>query len=185
MTDTSAPAQLTSTSTPPGMTITVRTGTGSGPTHLAAFDAALRVAGVADRNLVRLSSIIPPGATIEVTPDPPPCPGGWGDRLYVVLAEERIERPHEEAWAGIAWCQDLDTGQGLFVEHEGHSKHQVEADLVSSIEAISVARPGHRWSEPHLAITGVTCENEPVCALAVACYQADPWRPSAIDVRDR
>ncbi len=159
-----------------GLHITVRLGRGTGPTHLAAFDAALREAGVADRNLLRLSSIIPPGATVERTPNPGPCPGSWGDRLYVVMADERVERPHEEAWAGIAWCQDVDTGQGLFVEHHGHSQLQVQADLVSSIEAIADDRPGHAWGEPQLALTGVTCDDMPVCALAVACFQHDPWR---------
>lgn len=161
-----------------GLHITVRVGRGTGPTHLAAFDAALRHAGVADRNLIRLSSIIPPGATVEQPDAPGPCPGGWGDRLYVVLAEERVERPHEEAWAGIAWRQDPATGEGLFVEHEGHSEHQVRADLVSSLEAITAGRPGREWGPPDMAMVGVTCEEEPVCALAVACFQDDPWRTS-------
>jgi arginine decarboxylase len=60
--------------------------TGTGLTELAAFDAALLAAGVADRNLIRLSSVIPPGATIEQPSSPIESPGGWGDRLYVVLA---------------------------------------------------------------------------------------------------
>lgn len=159
-----------------GLHITVRLGRGTGPTHLAAFDAALRMAGVADRNLVALSSIIPPGSVVERTPDATTCPGGWGDRLYVVLAEERVERPHEEAWAGIAWRQDPVTGEGLFVEHHGHSEHQVEADLLSSLESITNGRPPRDWGEPQLTLTGITCEDDPVCALAVACFQADPWR---------
>lgn len=166
-----------------GLHITVRLGRGSGPTHLAAFDEALRGAGVADRNLIALSSIIPPGATIERVANATDCPGGWGDRLFVVLAEERVERPHEEAWAGIAWRQDPATGEGLFVEHHGHSRYQVEADLLSSLEAITDARPRRDWEDPQMAVVGVTCEEEPVCALAVACFQADPWRPDVIDLR--
>ena len=39
--------------------ITVRTGTGSGRTLLSAFDHALLDAGVANFNLVTLSSVIP------------------------------------------------------------------------------------------------------------------------------
>lgn len=159
-----------------GLRITIRLGRGIGPTHLAAFDAALRAAGIADRNLLSLSSIIPPGTVIERTPDATTCPGGWGDRLYVVMAEERVERPHEEAWAGIAWCQEPISGEGLFVEHHGHSEHQVEADLLSSLAAIAAGRPGRDWGSPQIAMTGITCEDDPVCALAVACYQADPWR---------
>lgn len=160
---------------PAGLHITVRLGQGTGPTHLAAFDAALRMAGVADRNLLCLSSIIPPGATVERTPEARTCPGGWGDRLYVVMAEERVERPHEEAWAGIAWRQDPTNGEGLFVEHHGHSEHQVEADLRSSLDAIAAGRPGRDWGEPQIVLTGMVCEDDPVCALAVACFEADPW----------
>ena len=45
-----------------GMKIIVTSGTGEGPTSLAAFDAALLDAGVANYNLICLSSIIPPGS---------------------------------------------------------------------------------------------------------------------------
>lgn len=166
-----------------GLHITVRLGRGAGPTHLAAFDAALREAGVADRNLIRLSSIIPPGSIVEHTPRATTCDGGWGDRLYVVMAEDRVVTPHEEAWAGIAWRQDPTTGEGLFVEHHGHSQDQVRADLLSSVNAIAEGRPTRAWGEPQLALTGVVCEEEPVCALAVACFQDDPWRDQVIDLR--
>ncbi|HYI61871.1 MAG TPA: pyruvoyl-dependent arginine decarboxylase [Acidimicrobiales bacterium] len=176
--------RLDQKATTPGLHITVRLGTGSGPTHLAAFDAALQAAGVADRNLLLLSSIIPPGATVERTPEAQTCPGGWGDRLYVVMAEERVERPHEEAWAGVGWRQDPESGAGLFVEHHGHSEHQVEADLLTSLQAISDGRPPRDWEPPQIAMTGVVCETDPVCALAVACFQSEPWRPEVIDLRD-
>jgi len=164
--------------------ISVRLGRGTGPTRLAAFDAALRAAGVADRNLLILSSIIPAGTTVERAPGAADCPGDFGDRLYVVMADARVERPHEEAWAGIAWCQDPATSEGLFVEHSGHSEHQVRSDLESSLESIAAAR-GRDWGAHELAITGITCEDEPVCALAVACYQHDPWRRGdVIDLRE-
>ncbi len=166
-----------------GLHITVRLGQGSGPTHLAAFDAALRQAAVADRNLIPLSSVIPPGATVERTPEPTGCQGGWGDRLYVVMAEERVERPHEEAWAGIGWCQDPATGEGLFVEHHGHSQHQVESDLASTLGAISRARTGRTWNEHQMAVVGMTCVDEPVCALAIAVFSAEPWKTQTIDLR--
>ena len=42
-------------------TIVLSTGLGVGPTALAAFDAALLDAGVANYNLICLSSVIPPG----------------------------------------------------------------------------------------------------------------------------
>ncbi len=183
---TTHPDEHTATRTPAlGVQISVRLGRGTGPTTLAAFDAALREAGVADRNLIRLSSVIPPGATIDREPSPSGCAGQWGDRLYVVMAEERVERPHEEAWAGIAWCQDPDTGEGLFVEHHGHSQQQVESDLTSSLTSICAGRPARDWSGPHLAITGTVCVDEPVCALAVATFDAEPWVPATLDLRSQ
>jgi hypothetical protein len=42
------------------------------------------------------------------------------------MAEMRVDTPNIEAWAGIGWVQDKETGKGLFVEHEGNSQHTVE-----------------------------------------------------------
>lgn len=53
-----------------GLDIVITRGTGGAPTELAAFDAALQKAGVAHFNLIRLSSLIPPGSRITV-PDVP------------------------------------------------------------------------------------------------------------------
>ena len=46
------------------LTIRVSAGSGKGRTKMAAFDSALRNAGVADHNLVRLSSVIPAGSVV-------------------------------------------------------------------------------------------------------------------------
>ena len=43
-----------------GPDITIRTGSGQGHTKLSAFDHALLTAGVANFNLITLSSVIPP-----------------------------------------------------------------------------------------------------------------------------
>ena len=42
------------------MEIQISTGIGIGPTQLSAFDSALNNAGVANYNLLKLSSVIPP-----------------------------------------------------------------------------------------------------------------------------
>src|SRR5687768_17810218 len=82
----------------PALTIQVVSGVGFGPTKLAAFDAALREAGIADRNLLTLSSIIPAGSKIVPTADGQGrASGKWGDRLYVVLAQLRVDTRYEEA----------------------------------------------------------------------------------------
>lgn len=47
-------------------------GVGHGETELLAFDRALAEAGFSDYNLVKVSSIIPPGASLVDRPDCPP-----------------------------------------------------------------------------------------------------------------
>ncbi len=112
------------------MIINIASGIGTGPTKLSAFDAALHHAGVANYNLIRLSSVIPPETTIRVSDKPlKEVPGNWGDRLYVVMAENRVDTPNVEAWAGIGWVQDQKSGKGLFVEHEGSSEMTVRQDI--------------------------------------------------------
>ena len=74
--------------------------------ELAAFDAALVDAGVADRNLILLSSVPPPGSAVERVDRIADAPGFWGDRLDRVLAQARTSKPGTEVWAGIGWMQD-------------------------------------------------------------------------------
>lgn len=170
------PAWLVGVRTPaPCLTIQVRAGIGTGPTTLAAFDAALRDAGVANQNLIRLSSVIPPGSTIvEPARDGFVPRGEWGDRLYVVMAEQRADVPGEEAWAGIAWTQEPVSRRGLFVEHEGRSRQRVEADLTASLTAISEARDV-AFGPQGMRVVGARCEGPPVCSLVLAVFEAEPW----------
>src|SRR5579864_7738658 len=119
------------------MIIQIATGTGTGPTKLAAFDAALQAAGAANFNLIRLSSIIPPDSKVQALDGPVNSGlGNWGDRLYVVMADMRVDTPNVEAWAGIGWVQDTKTGAGLFVEHESANEPTVRRDIQASLEAL-------------------------------------------------
>lgn len=157
--------------------IAVTGGVATGATRLAAFDAALRAAGVGNFNLIRLSSVVPVGAVISrKQPTRTDAHGVWGDRLYVVLAECRVDLVHEEAWAGIGWVQNAETGRGLFVEHDGHSRAQVEADIESSLDDLVSGRPDIEFGEKHRLVNGAVCGGVPVCALAVAAFEGDPWR---------
>ncbi|MDX2006898.1 MAG: pyruvoyl-dependent arginine decarboxylase [Meiothermus sp.] len=155
------------------MRIRVTTGTGEGPTPQAAFDAALRSAGVANYNLLELSSVIPTGSRIERC-KPTSSAGEYGHRLYVVVAR-RLEKEHgKTAWAGLGWTQERSSGRGLFVEIEGPSLSQVEQEIDLTLEAMKSARPipyGNNESE----IVGIECRGNPVCALAVAVYQSKGW----------
>jgi len=148
-------------------------GSGEAVTELAAFDAALSDAGIANFNLIRLSSVIPAGATvIEKRPDLPLREWGW--RLYVVLAEQRASRPGDEAWAGIGWIQDPADGRGLFVEHEGGSEQEVEHLIEASLACMRATRDD-TFGPTQLVTRGVRCETKPVCALVAAVYASVPW----------
>jgi arginine decarboxylase len=151
-------------------------GTGSGPTELAAFDAALRGAGIANYNLLVLSSVIPPGtliATNRDSLDPSITGGQWGDRLYIVMAERRTSTPGAEAWAGLGWVQDH-TGKGLFVEHAGPTERAVRRDIDASLEALTRARP-EEFGEPHMRLEGAVCDGEHTCTLVAAVFESQPW----------
>lgn len=155
-------------------TIEVATGVGTGPNELAAFDAALRATGIANFNLLRLSSVIPAGTDVRAVPGRvSPIRGDWGDRLYVVMADARTVVPRQQVWAGIGWVQE-ETGKGLFVEHEGHAEEEVRNDLLDSLGALAAGR-AESFGEPHYVLRGATCDGTPVCALAVAVYETVSW----------
>lgn len=176
-----------------GLSITVSGALGAGPTPLAAFDDALRGAGVANYNLVRLSSVIPPGSAVRANQRTPghleivdltasgqfatsaTAEGRWGDRLYAVWAFQSAELLGQEAWAGVAWAQDEQDGRGLFVEHEGASEAQVRNELQASLSSICAARDMHHL-EQHSVVVGTRCEGTPVAALVIAPYQVESWR---------
>ncbi|GED10246.1 pyruvoyl-dependent arginine decarboxylase [Cellulosimicrobium cellulans] len=158
-----------------GPTIFVSQGTGTGRTELAAFDAALVDAGVGDFNLVRLSSVVPPGSRVVEVDRLDEHYGGHGDLLYCVYAEAHSVMPGHEAWAGIAWSlRDDGTGAGLFVEHEAPSREQLDLDLTLSIEDLSASR-GNRYAPAGRRIVGVRCESLPVCSVVVAAYRREGW----------
>jgi arginine decarboxylase len=169
------------------LSVHVVSAVGRGPTALAAFDGALVGCGVANFNLVRLSSVIPPGAAVTKQDDTGELDlrarpavggsGGWGDRLYAVWAFQAAERLGEEAWAGVAWVQDPSDGRGLFVEHEGHSESTVRRELEVSLTAICRPRGLSHLRQRSLVI-GARCEGEPVGALVIAPYLSLPWTDS-------
>ena len=157
------------------MEIHVASGVSSGLTELSAFDGALSAAGIANFNLLRLSSVIPPKAKITVHDDKvPEIKGEWGDRLYVVQAEYRTATPGVEAWAGIGWVVDEATGRGLFVEHEGENKRQVERQITDSLNDLMKTR-GIDFGQIHMKVDGIVCEKDPVCAVVMAVYQSESW----------
>ena len=161
--------------TSPALTIRISAGRGTGRTRLAAFDAALRDAGVGDFNLIRLSSVIPPHSKVLEVEDSEQVVGGHGDRLYCVYAEAYASNPQEQAWAGVAWSTHDDrSGAGLFVEHAGSSQQSVEHELQLSLSDLSTGRGG-RFVNTGQKVTSIDCVDHPVCAVVIATYRSTPW----------
>lgn len=158
------------------VTIRIAEGTGTGPTTLAAFDAALASVGAAGYNHVRLSSVIPADATLTVTDDLTDL-GTIGDRLHSVRATARTP-PGSAGAAGLAWAR-TEAGHGLFYEasHIGdEAVSTVEADLDAGLEHGLAIRS---WSavEREIVISSVTpAEDVAQCAIVLAAY-GDPDRP--------
>jgi arginine decarboxylase len=164
-----------SRSGPDRLLIRVSSGSGTGPTRLAAFDAALFAAGVAGYNIVRLSSVIPPHAAVREVPGRDQVQGGVGDVAYCVYAAAYASNPGEQAWAGLAWAVGpRQAGVGVFVEHTACSESVVRRDLAATIEAMSLTR-GHRYQPASQIVRSAVCINHPVCAIVVATYGTAGW----------
>jgi arginine decarboxylase len=160
-----------------GMELYLSSAVGRGSTELSAFDAALIGAGVANFNLIRLSSVIPPGGeVIEVERCPFAGEGSWGDRLYAVYAEQRTAVPGEQVWAGVGWVQDDATGRGLFVEHEGNREEDVRDQIGASLRDLQAVR-GLHLGPTHTCVVGAMCTGTPTCALVICGYTTEPWLP--------
>jgi len=149
--------------------------TGTGGTALAAFHSALVGVNLGHYNLVRLSSVLPPGTFVDATGTAPPPVGTWGDRLYCVYAEQRTTTPGEEAWAGIGWVQRLSgDGGGLMVEHEGGSEAFVTDSIIASLRDM-VAGSAEEFSAPDFVVNGAHCTSQPVCSLVIAPFEIASW----------
>ncbi len=84
-------------------------GVGRGETLLTAFDQALRNAGVGDYNLLKVSSIVPPGARVSQTIEVPRgslLPIAYGsisstDKGEVISAAVSVALPQDEKHVGV------------------------------------------------------------------------------------
>ena len=148
-------------------------GTGEGPTPLAAFDAALMDAGVANYNFLCLSSVIPPNARIVVAKHHTQ-PDDYGRRLYVVMSQARQCLSNQYAHAGIGWVQEAGNGRGLFVELHDDNRERLEQDLHTTLEAMRHYREVE-YGPVQSKISSRLCTASPVCALVVAVYACESW----------
>jgi len=149
-------------------TIHVVWGTGTGPTAMSAYDAALADANVHDYNLVTVSSIIPADARVAAVGTAPDL-GPAGNRLTVVEAHANAAGPRRLS-AGLGWSREPD-GPGLFYEVADASGPD---DVAARVRAgLSAGRDLREWAFGDERVETVTVEavsGEYASAVVVACY---------------
>ena len=155
------------------MEIYLSTGIGEGPTPLAAFDAALINAGIANYNLIVLSSVIPARSVMRRTKYVAKA-DEYGYRLYLVMARHEEQQAGKSAWAGLGWTQEPRSGRGLFVEMHGSDRDSVQRDIHVTLESMIASRP-LPYCSIESQVVGIECRDKPVCALSVAVYQSQGW----------
>jgi arginine decarboxylase len=150
------------------MTISVVWGTGTAPTEMAAYDAALADAGVHNYNLVTVSSVIPADADVEAVGTAPDL-GPAGNRLTVVEAHANAAGPRHVS-AALAWAK-RDEEPGLFYEvADDTDAADVEARVRTGIEAGMDLRD---WSFGDATVRATSTEadaGEYAAAVVVAAY---------------
>ncbi len=157
------------------MKIKVTWGTGTGNTLLSSFDSALFDAGIANYNLIPLSSVIPPKSKIEVKKiNLQESKKDFGKRLYVVLSRNCTAKKDASIFAGVGWVMNEKEQKGLFVEHHGESEKEVETLIKKSLTDMTVYRKDS-FGEINMKITGIKCTGKPVSALVCAVYKVSKW----------
>lgn len=157
------------------MKIALTWGTGIGSTKLSAFDRALWDAGIANLNLVPLSSVIPPDSDIEIRKlKSSNAEKNFGKRVYVVLSCKSTRKVGQSAFAGVGWRIAKKGKKGLFVEHHGKSEAEVKKLIMNSLTDMIKYRK-EKYGKIEYKIAGITCKSKPVAALVCAVYQIEPW----------
>jgi arginine decarboxylase len=115
-------------------------GVGKHRQNLQSFEEALRDAGIAAYNLVRVSSIFAPGCKI-ITRERGIEQLKHGQIVFCVLAETRTNEPNRLACAGIGLARTPDKTQyGYISEHHGFGMTQKTcADYVEDMAATMLA----------------------------------------------
>jgi arginine decarboxylase len=153
------------------MRIHVTSGTGTGGTSLAAFHEALEDAGIGRYNIIELSSIVPPEATVSVDRMSRFPPGKTGDRLYCVLAKASLCGPEDDAFVGLGWVYGREGG--LLVEHTGESRQDVASLIGASLRSAWNANETCASRGKHIVQAQWTAPYS--CAVVAAVFASEAW----------
>ncbi|MCG3125271.1 MAG: Pyruvoyl-dependent arginine decarboxylase [Phycisphaerae bacterium] len=115
-------------------------GVGKHRKNLQSFEAALRDAGIAQFNLVKVSSIFPPGCKI-VSRKSGLAQMASGQIVFVVLAEARTNEPNRLVSAGIGLAIPREGDRfGYISEHHGYGMTEKKTeDFVEDMAASMLA----------------------------------------------
>jgi arginine decarboxylase len=165
------------------MKITVAAGVGTGNTTLSAFDAALKDAGIHNYNIIRLTSVIPPGTKV-VTRKWENSPTEHGKKLYTVLSDIRSDLLGRAIAAGIGWYQ-IEDGRGIFAEHtdiiESLNTKEAESNVAKKVEATVRDLCAHRGYPFNIknfkkVVSSAEVKHKPTCALVAAVYESEAFK---------
>ena len=106
-------------------------GNAEGSTPLNAFDNALLAAGIGNINLIKISSILPPG--VELVALPRIKPGALVPTAYAAMTSEV---PGEVVAAAVGWARPEDPAKnGVIMEfHDKATREEAERMIVQMLE---------------------------------------------------
>jgi arginine decarboxylase len=120
--------------------ISVVWGSASGRTELGAYDRALYAAGLNDYNLLRLSSMIPPGVEV-VERGVANSPWKTGD-IVSVIESKKISRG--SGVAGLGWLSPEAEEGGVFMECSDENEKGCVEEILTGLEE---ARDTREWTQ--------------------------------------
>jgi arginine decarboxylase len=143
-------------------------GSAEGTTPLNAFDNALLAAGIGNINLVKVSSILPPGTAVVDLPRL--RPGAIVPTAYAAMTSEV---PGEVVAAAVGWARPADPkANGVIMEfHDKASREEAERAIVHMLEEAFKARG---WAIHDMKVCAVEHRVERTgCALAAVALLSD------------
>ena len=143
-------------------------GHAEGGTALNAFDNALLAAGIGNINLIKVSSILPPG--VELVALPRIKPGALVPTAYAAITSEV---PGEVVAAAVGWARPDDpTKNGVIMEfHDKATREEAERAIVHMLRESFKVRG---WKIRDMQVCAVEHRVERTgCALAAVTLLSD------------
>lgn len=140
------------------------TGRSAGLTPLNAFDGALLDAGIGNTNLLKVSSIVPPG-TREITGAELQLPPGALVPVAYAAMESDIPGSVICAAVAAAWPEDK-SKPGLIMEYHSHGHRQDAEAVVQRMAEAGMEQRG--WPVKHIQCAAIDMQVETIGAAFAA-----------------